>query len=78
MKAQFRSSISPRKRKLALWMLGLLLFYTIVGFLILPPIIRAVAVKQLSKQLRQRGGFHRRRRNHFGFFATRRPASRTR
>ena len=33
------------------WVLGLLLFYTVAGFLILPPIIRAVAVKQLSKQL---------------------------
>jgi hypothetical protein len=31
-----------------LWIFGLLLFYTVVGFLILPPIIRAVAVKQLS------------------------------
>src|SRR5205085_2850811 len=30
--------------------LGLFLFYTIVGFLILPPIIRSVAVKQLAKQ----------------------------
>ena len=31
--------------------MGLLLFYTVAGFLILPPIIRAVAVKQLSQQL---------------------------
>ena len=51
MKAKFRGSFSPRKRKLALWMVGLLLFYTLLGFLILPPIIRAVAVKQLTKQL---------------------------
>ena len=28
-----------------------MLAYTLLGFLILPPIIRAVAVKQLSKQL---------------------------
>jgi hypothetical protein len=41
----------PRRRKLALWILGLVLFYTIMGYLILPPIVRAVAVKQLSKQL---------------------------
>ena len=33
------------------WILGLLLFYAILGFLILPPIIRAIAVKQLSRQL---------------------------
>ena len=51
MKVPFRSSISPRKRKLALWMLGLLLCYAILGFVILPPIIRVVAVRQLSKQL---------------------------
>jgi hypothetical protein len=51
MKAPIWNSLSPRKRKLALWILGLLLFYALLGFLILPPIIRVVAVKQLSKQL---------------------------
>ena len=51
MKANFWSSIPPHRRKLLFWLLGLLLFYAILGFLILPPIIRAVAVKQLSKQL---------------------------
>lgn len=49
--ANFWSSVPPCRRKLVYWILGLLLFYTILGFLILPPIIRAVAVKQLSKQL---------------------------
>jgi len=44
-------SLSPRRRKLLFWALGLLMFYAVAGFLILPPIIRAVAVKQLSKQL---------------------------
>ncbi|MGB8368369.1 MAG: DUF748 domain-containing protein [Limisphaerales bacterium] len=44
-------SLSPRRRKLLFWVVGLLLFYTVAGFLILPPIIRAVAVKQLSQQL---------------------------
>jgi len=43
--------LTPRRRKLALWLFGLLAFYTIAGFLLLPPIIRSVAVKQLSKQL---------------------------
>lgn len=43
-----------RKRKLALWILGLLLFYTVVGFFILPPIIRAVAVKELSEDLNRK------------------------
>lgn len=51
MKVLFWSSISPRKRKLLLWALGLLLLYTVTGFLILPPIVRSIAVKQLSQQL---------------------------
>jgi len=51
MKATFWSLLSPRRRKFVLWILGLFLFYTVVGFLILPPIIRTVAVKQLSRQL---------------------------
>jgi len=42
---------SSRKRKLIYWVLGLFVFYTIAGFLILPPIIRLVAVKELSSQL---------------------------
>ncbi len=52
-KIQFRAwdSLSPRRRKLVFWIFGLLFAYAILGFLILPPVIRAVAVKQLSKQL---------------------------
>src|ERR1700723_400265 len=45
------NSVSPRRRKLGLWLIALLLLYTIVGFLILPPIVRLVAIKQLSQQL---------------------------
>jgi len=41
----------PRKRKLIKWALWLLVLYTVIGFLILPPIVRSIAVKQLSKQL---------------------------
>ena len=52
MKAPIWSSITPRKRKLALWALSDCCCFTpFAGFLILPPIVRAVAVKQLSKQL---------------------------
>ena len=51
MKSNFWSSVPPRQRKLVYWVLGLVLFYTVLGFLIVPPIVRAVAVKQLSKQL---------------------------
>jgi hypothetical protein len=51
MKVSFWNLIPLRKRRLALWLLGLLVFYAIVGFMILPPIVRSIAVKQLSKQL---------------------------
>lgn len=51
MKANFWSSVPSRRRKLVYWILGLLVFYAILGFLVLPPIVRAVAVKQLSRQL---------------------------
>lgn len=51
MKVPTRSLTASRRRKIALWVLGLLAFYTIMGFLILPPIVRSVAVKQISRQL---------------------------
>jgi hypothetical protein len=44
-------SLSARKRKLIIWTLAILLGYAVIGFFILPPIIRSVAVKQISKQL---------------------------
>ncbi len=43
--------LTARGRKLAFWAIGLVLAYTLVGFLVLPPIVRAVAVKQLGQQL---------------------------
>ena len=45
------TSLPPRWRKILLWSVGLVLFYTVVGFLILPLIIKSVAVSQLSKRL---------------------------
>jgi hypothetical protein len=42
---------SPRRRKLLVWSTSILLFYTVFGFLILPWIVKAVAVKQIAKQL---------------------------
>jgi hypothetical protein len=44
-------SFPARRRKLVLWALGLVLFYTLFGFVILPLIVKRVAIKQLSKQL---------------------------
>jgi hypothetical protein len=51
MKARILASFKPRTRKLFYWGLGLVLLYTVTGFLILPPIVRSVAVRQISKQL---------------------------
>ncbi len=46
-----RYSLSARQRKITVWLLGLVALYAVVGFLILPPIIRSVAAKQLTQQL---------------------------
>ena len=67
MKARFWISISRRKCKLALWASGLLLAYTVIGFLILPPIIRSIAVKQLSKQLGREVSIEKVKFNPFAF-----------
>ena len=47
--------------------MGLLLFYAITGFLILPPIIRAVAVKQLSQQFDRQVSIQKVKLNPFAF-----------
>lgn len=44
-------ALSPRRRRIVLWTVGLVAFYTIAGFLILPPIVRSVAQRRLSKEL---------------------------
>jgi hypothetical protein len=41
----------PRWRKGLLWALGAIVAYTVIGFLILPSIVKAVALKQLSSLL---------------------------
>jgi hypothetical protein len=72
-KIKFRvlDSFSPRRRKLLFWVLGLLLFHTVAGFLILPPIIHAVAVKQLSKQLDREVSIQKVKLNPFALSANR-------
>jgi hypothetical protein len=52
---------------MALWIFWLLFAYAIIGFLILPPIIRAVAVKQLSKQLDREVSIQKVKLNPFAF-----------
>ena len=44
-------ALSPWQRRLIIWSVSLLAAYTVIGFLILPPIIRSVAARQLTKQL---------------------------
>jgi type II secretory pathway component PulM len=51
MKSHFWDLLAPRERKVILWVIELVLLYAVIGFLILPPIVRAVAVKQISQQL---------------------------
>ncbi len=51
MKLPIWNSLSSRHRKITGWVVGLVVFYAVAGFLILPPIVRSVAVKQISTQL---------------------------
>jgi hypothetical protein len=44
-------ALSARQRKLVIWALSIFAAYTVIGFLILPAIIRSVAATQLTKQL---------------------------
>ena len=66
-KIQAWESLSPRRRKLALWIFWLLFAYAFIGFLVLPPIIRSVAVKQLSKQLDREVSIQKVKLNPFAF-----------
>ncbi len=51
MKASFSGALPARRRKLALWAAAGFLFYTVSGFVLLPPLARVIAEKRLSKQL---------------------------
>src|SRR3954470_15135823 len=67
-------SNEPRKknklRKLIFWAVGLFLVYTLVGFFVLPPIIRSVAAKKLSEQLGREVTIQQVKLNPFAFSAT--------
>jgi hypothetical protein len=56
---------SKRVRRYFWWGAGLLAFYTVFGFLILPLIVRAVAVKQLTKQFERQASIRQVRLNPF-------------
>lgn len=50
MKTERKLKLSPRVRRRLLWAACLLAGYTVFGFVILPLIVKAVAVKQLAKE----------------------------
>jgi hypothetical protein len=70
MKPPIWNSLSPRRRKIIGWLLGLVAFYAIAGFLILPPIIRGVAASQLTKQLGREVSIQKVKLNPFALSAT--------
>src|ERR1039457_6375767 len=69
MRPLFWKLLTPRERKFVFWICGLLLFYAVVGFLILPPIVRRVAVKQISQQLDREVSIKKKKINPFALSA---------
>src|ERR1044071_4768832 len=63
-------SLSPGRKKALLWIASVWLFYTAFGFLILPLLVRAVAVTRLSKQLDRPVTIQKVRLNPYTFSAT--------
>ena len=51
LKLPYWDAIWPRGKKLAVWLAAAFVFYTVLGYLLLPPIARVIAMKQLSKHL---------------------------
>jgi hypothetical protein len=63
-------ALPPKWRKPVAWFAAALLAYAILGFLVLPPIIRAVAASQLSRQLDREVSIRAVRLNPFVLSAT--------
>jgi hypothetical protein len=70
LKPSFLDSISPRRKQLVLWTAAAFLVYTIAGFFLLPPVVRVVTVKQLSKRLNRPVRIQKLRLNPYRFSAT--------
>jgi uncharacterized protein DUF748 len=68
------SNEPPRKkhklRKLIFWVVGVFIVYTLVGFFVLPPIVRSVAAKKLSEQLGREVTIKEVKLNPFAFSGT--------
>jgi hypothetical protein len=50
-KSFFSDALLPRRKQLAVWTAAGFLLYTVLGGFLLPPIVRVIAAKQLSKTL---------------------------
>jgi hypothetical protein len=70
MRIPWLDSLPPRRRKWILWTVGSVLFYTIAGFLIAPPIVRVVAAKRLATELHREVSIAKVRLNPYAFSAT--------
>jgi hypothetical protein len=70
MKISDWKSLPSRHRKLIRWVAWLLLGYAVAGFLVLPPIVRRVAVRQLARQLDREVAIAKVRLNPFMLSAT--------
>jgi hypothetical protein len=66
----YRTKIRPRAKKIILGILGLFVLFTIVGFFVLPPIVKYVLVTQLSKSLHRTVAIERIRINPYALSAT--------
>ena len=69
MKSAFLDSSWDRHKRLAVWTAVAFLFYTVVGFFLLPPLARALAAKELSQQLGRAVSIKRVRFNPYTFSA---------
>ncbi len=69
MPLHLKNPFSSRWR-MATWVIALVIFYAAFGFLILPPIVRVIAVKQLSKQLGRDVAIEKVEINPFAFSTT--------
>ena len=70
MNVPFWNSLPPRKRKFTVWVFVLLALYAVIGFLVLPPVVRRVAQKQISAQLNRVTTIERVEINPFTFTTT--------
>jgi hypothetical protein len=66
---KLKNPFSSRRRIIA-WIIALVIIYTVVGFLILPPIVRIVTARELSSQLGRQVTIQKVKINPYAFSAT--------